>query len=121
MFPHERSLVRQLANKPFVLIGVNSDNDLESIRKTVKEKNISWRSFWNGPSGPGGPIAAAWGVQSWPTIYVLDATGKIRFINVRGEGMSRAIESLLKEMNVEVKLEEPNANDEVPAKPADGP
>ena len=25
MYPHERSLVKRLANQPFVLIGVNSD------------------------------------------------------------------------------------------------
>ena len=37
MYPHERSLVKQLADKPFALIGVNSDSDLEKIRETVKE------------------------------------------------------------------------------------
>ena len=40
-------------------------------------------------------------MQSWPTIYVLDGTGKIRFKNVRGEAMDKAVDELLKEMESE--------------------
>ena len=40
MFPHERSLVKQLSDKSFALIGVNSDPDLEKIQEVVKEKNL---------------------------------------------------------------------------------
>ena len=97
MYPHERSLVKKLADKPFALIGVNSDSDRDAIRRTVKEKNLTWRSFWNGGS-PSGPIAKAWNVTGWPTIYVLDAEGRIRFKNVRGERLDEAIETLLAEL-----------------------
>ena len=31
MFPHERSLVKRLENKPFALIGINSDKDKNLI------------------------------------------------------------------------------------------
>jgi len=104
MYPHERSLVEQLADKPFALIGVNSDQDLEKLREVVKEKNITWRSFWNGPQGTGGPISTEWGVSGWPTIYVLDAEGKIRYKNVRGPKMDEAITTLLAEMGHKVEL-----------------
>jgi len=104
MYPHERSLVKQLADKPFALIGVNSDRDLEKLREVVKEKNITWRSFWNGPQGTGGPISTEWGVSGWPTIYVLDAEGRIRYKNVRGAEMDKAITTLLSEMGHEVEL-----------------
>ena len=104
MYPHERSLVKKLADKPFALIGVNSDADLEEIREIVKEKNITWRSFWNGPEGTGGPISTQWNVSGWPTIYVLDGEGTIRYKNVRGAQMDAAITELLDEMGVEVDL-----------------
>jgi|694.fasta_scaffold143122_2 hypothetical protein len=104
MYPHERSLVKQLSDKPFALIGVNSDRDLDSIREIVKEKNITWRSFWNGPEGTSGPISTAWNVSGWPTIYVLDGEGRIRFKNVRGDAMDKALETLLAEMKVDVKI-----------------
>ena len=103
MYPHERSLVKQLADKPFALIGVNSDKNLEKIRKTVKEKNITWRSFQN--KRPGGTISSEWNVQGWPTIYILDAEGRIRAKNKRGAAMDKVIEKLLGEMGEEVTIQ----------------
>ena len=97
MYPHERSLVKRLKDKPFALLGVNSDRDREKIKQICKDKNISWRSFWNG-GGTQGPISTAWNVRGWPTIYVLDHEGRIRFKNVRGEAMDEAVDELLSEM-----------------------
>jgi hypothetical protein len=104
MYPHERSLVKQLAAQPFALIGVNSDRDLEKLRETVKEKNLTWRSFWNGPEGTSGPISTEWNVTGWPTIYVLDQNGVIRYKNVRGAAMDKAVTTLLAEMGHEVEI-----------------
>ena len=104
MYPHERSLVKQLSEKPFALIGVNSDSDLDEIRGIVKEKNITWRCFWNGPEGTSGPISTQWNVSGWPTIYVMDAEGKIRYKNVRGAKMDEAITALLAEIGHEVEI-----------------
>jgi hypothetical protein len=77
---------------------VNSDKDLEELQDVLVEENITWRSFWNGPDGTGGPISTRWNVHGWPTIYVLDHEGKIRFKNVRGEAMDKAVDQLLAEM-----------------------
>jgi len=104
MYPHERSLVRKLADKPFAIIGVNSDRDLEKLRKTSVEKNITWRSFWNGKSGTRGPISKQWRVNGWPTTYLLDKDGVIRYKNLRGEALDKAIEELMAEMGEEVSL-----------------
>ena len=53
MYPHERSLVKRLAGKPFALVGVNSDTDRDKLKETLKEEQITWRSFWNGGSTSG--------------------------------------------------------------------
>ncbi|MBI3407732.1 MAG: hypothetical protein HY040_05175 [Planctomycetes bacterium] len=95
--------MKRLENSPFALIGVNSDQDREKLKKTLEDEKITWRSFWNGPKGTGGPISAAWHVQSWPTIYVLDGDGVIRYRNVRGEAMDRAVDELLKELEAKKK------------------
>jgi hypothetical protein len=97
MYEHERSLVKRLKGKPFALIGVNSDRDRSTIKEVMKKENITWRSFWNGGS-TGGPISTKWGVRGWPTIYVLDAKGVIRYKNVRGKDMDEAVDTLLKEV-----------------------
>ncbi len=97
MYPHERSLVKRLKDDPFALIGVNSDKNLDTLQAVLKKQNITWRSFWNGGSTRG-PISTAWNVRSWPTIYVLDHKGVIRYKNVRGEEMDAAVDTLLDQM-----------------------
>ena len=102
MYPHERSLVKRLADKPFALLGINSDRDREDLKKVMEKENITWRSWWDGGS-TGGPIARKWNVHGWPTIYVLDTKGVIRFKNVRGEAMDKAVDTLLEEAEAKVK------------------
>ena len=101
MYPHERSLVKKLADKPFALIGVNSDEDLDKLRPRLKEESITWRSFWNGPKGTRGPISAEWNVRGWPTIYIIDHKGIIRAKNKRGEAMEEVVMELLAEVDDE--------------------
>lgn len=96
MYPHERSLVKKFENQPFALVGVNSDSDRAEIQKVMVKEQITWRSFWNG-GGTSGPISTAWNVHGWPTIYVLDTQGVIRFKNVREKALEDAIEALLAE------------------------
>jgi len=102
MYPHERSLVKQLADKPFAIVGVNSDRDLDVLKKVVKEKNLTWRSFQN-DKGVDGKISEIWAIQGWPTIFILDAKGTIRFKGHGGD-IDGVITKLLGEMGHEVKL-----------------
>ena len=46
-----------------------------------------------------GPIATAWNIRGWPTIYVLDHKGVIRYEGVRGEAMDKAVDQLLAEIS----------------------
>ena len=98
MYPHERSLVEKLKDKPFALIGVNSDTDKKKLKERMEKEKITWRSFWNGPEGTDGPISKKWNVHGWPTIYILDHKGVIRFKNLRDAKMEQAVEELLKEV-----------------------
>jgi hypothetical protein len=36
---------------------------------------------------------------NWPTVYVIDAQGVIRFKNVRGKDLDAAVDTLMTEMN----------------------
>ena len=96
MYPHERSLVKRLEGKPFALLGINSDPK-DRLREALKRENITWRSWWDG-GDTRGPIAKAWNVKGWPTTYVLDAKGVIRYKHVRDKQMDEAVDALLKEI-----------------------
>ncbi len=94
MYPHERSLVEEYKDRPFALLGVNSDQDREKLKTILEEKDLTWRSFWNGGS-TSGPISTEWNVRGWPTIYVIDHEGVIRQKNVRGDQLDAAIKDLV--------------------------
>jgi len=96
MYPHERSLVERLKDEPFALVGINSDPE-EAYREAVERESISWPSFWDG-GDTYGPIATKWNVWGWPTTYVLDHEGIIRYKNVRGEDIDMVVDRLLAEM-----------------------
>jgi hypothetical protein len=104
MYPHERSLVKRLAGKPFVLLGVNSDEKRDEVKKTVVKEEMTWRSWWDGGSTDG-PISTAYNVSGWPTIYVLDPKGAIRYMymDVRDKELDEAVDKLLAEMEKEKK------------------
>jgi hypothetical protein len=97
MYPHERSLVERMKDKPFALIGVNSDTDMEKLKEAIQTEKITWRSFWNGPNGTGGPISTKWNVSGWPTIFILDHKGVIRDRDKRGPELDAVIDALVKE------------------------
>jgi hypothetical protein len=102
MYPHERSLVKRMEGKPFALLGINSDVKKDELKEVMQKEEITWRSWWNGPKGTRGPLSSGWNVHSWPTIYLLDAKGVIRYKNIRGEKLDEAVVALLKEQ-VETK------------------
>jgi thiol-disulfide isomerase/thioredoxin len=98
--PHERELVKRLAGRPFVLLGVNGDGDGEKLRAWLDKNPLPWRSWRDGHKGEGngqGRIAQAWNVSAWPTVYVLDARGVIRYRDVSGKALDEAVDVLLKE------------------------
>ena len=96
MFPHERSLVEKYKDKPFALIGVNSDESREKLKQIQQEQNLTWRSFFDGGS-TNGPIATMFNVEGWPTIYLLDKDHKIRWVGHGGPDLDKVLEELIAE------------------------
>ena len=95
MYPQERELVARLAGQPFALVSVTTDAEVATLKKSIAEGEITWRCWWDG--GMGGPIATRWGVSAFPSIFVLDRAGVIRFKDVRGPALEDAVKSLMGE------------------------
>jgi thiol-disulfide isomerase/thioredoxin len=92
LVPVERALMERMKDKPFTIIGVNGDDILPDVKRAVEREKMAWPSFWNGRDGPSGPISSAWNVSGWPTVYVIDANGIIRF---KFEGYGDPISNML--------------------------
>ena len=91
--PHLKALVERHANEAFAIVGVNTDDDKDGYRKKAAEFGVTWRSAWQGSTD--GPIPTRWGIDSYPTIFVLDAEHVIRSVNARGAELERVVDELM--------------------------
>lgn len=94
-YPYQRSMLDLYKDKDVVLLGVNSDSRLRTVRAAKEREGLSYRTWWDG--GTDGPIATAWDVRAWPSTFILDAEGVIRFVDKRENEMILAVDRLLEE------------------------
>lgn len=95
MIPHEREMVKKLKDKPFALISISADEKKATLESFLDKESMPWTHWWNGAKGG---IIKAWNVQFYPTIYVLDAKGVIRYKHIRNKELEEAVEKLLAEV-----------------------
>ena len=95
MIPFEKRLTARLKDQPFALIGINSDGGRDALLKIMRSQGITWRQAVQGKTD--GPLATRWNVQYWPHIFVLDARGVIRYIDVQDQPMEKAVGKLIEE------------------------
>lgn len=100
MIPHEKALVQRLADEPFVLFGINTDKDPDQFRKLCASEGVHWPNLFQG--SPDGPVPRKWGVSGYPTIYIVDADGVIRFRDLRDEALEAAVMHLIAEAKGEI-------------------
>jgi peroxiredoxin len=80
-FPKFRQYVKQFEGKPFVLLGVNCGDEASDLLALRQKGEITWRFWCDGPVEDG-PIFEAWNIWNFPTIYVIDPQGVIRYKNL---------------------------------------
>lgn len=75
--------------------GSTGDEELETIREAREREQLYYRTWWDGSAD--GPISTEWDVWKWPSTFILDGQGVIRFVDRRGDGMIEAVDQLLDE------------------------
>jgi peroxiredoxin len=75
------------------VIGVSLDRDRAALDAFVKENNVPWRQLFSG-KGPTDDTALSWRVPGVRR-FVIDQDGRVRFVNVRGDGLAAAIKQLV--------------------------
>jgi len=94
--PQLAKLAAQHEKEPFCVLGVNYDRDREAASKFVKQKNITWASWWAIAMGES---MGGWFVdgRSAPDVLVLDHAGVLRYHGVEGAALDKAVDALLQE------------------------
>ena len=94
MMEQKRELAAKFRQRPFVLLGVNSDESRATMARAIKRERMNWPNIHDGPPGKGA-IVRKWNIQTWPTIYVIDQNGVIRHRNIRGKRLEQAVSDLI--------------------------
>jgi hypothetical protein len=88
--------VKQLARKPFALIGVHGNGyEPKKLKAVMEKEKLNWRSFADQRV-----ISPKWSGRGTPTYYVIDHKGVIRhkWIGYPGaKAIDTALENLIKE------------------------
>jgi hypothetical protein len=101
-WPHERSLVKNLKDKPFALLGVHlnySGDDASVVKRVMVKEQLNWRTFVDK-----GAIADKWKPAGTPSFYILDAKGVIRY-KWAGAPAAKAIDEALEKVIQETEKE----------------
>ncbi len=93
MYPLLRDMIGRHKGRPFALVSVYADPDIEYLRKAVESGQITWRSWCDG--GADGPISKRWNVSSYPKIYIIDGSGVIQHKLALDAGLEASVDGLL--------------------------
>ena len=94
--PREKALVERMKGRPFAMLGVDVDASAETARKVMEAQGVTWPNWHDGEPGAG-PIGKLYHVRGYPTVYVLDAQGKIRSKSSYGTELDQLVEKLVAE------------------------
>jgi peroxiredoxin len=107
LHPQQRSLAKKFVGKTFTLLDVNSDVNLNRRKSVNAKEPITWRAFqWTDAEGAPGPVATRWGIDQWPTLFLIDHRGVIRqrYIGSTGEKvLAEALDKAIRDAEAEKK------------------
>ena len=95
MYPHEREMVTDLADRPFALLGVHCENQ-KVLEELIDSGKVTWRCWADGVQGP---ISTQWEIDGYPSIFLIDHNGIIRtrFASIEAEKIDKMVAELLAE------------------------
>lgn len=98
--PHERSLVKKFAGRPFVMLGINFGEDGGDVAAQEKKYGITWRSFASSEDAGVPEIVDRLELDAAGYAMLVDARGVIRFKGPESKLskiLDREIEALVQE------------------------
>ncbi|MBI1849588.1 MAG: TlpA family protein disulfide reductase [Planctomycetes bacterium] len=92
--PNVIATYKKYHDKGFEIVGVSLDEDEQAFKDFIKSKGMTWSQFFDG-KGWKNEVSVLYGVQSIPQTYLIDTSGKIYRIGLRGDALGRTVNALL--------------------------
>ena len=92
--PTLRALYNELHDDGFEILGISMDEDVDQVRGFASENGMTWPMACSG-MGWKDAVVALYAVQAQPSMWLIDREGVLRFFDVRGEELKKAVRELL--------------------------
>ena len=89
--PNLKNLYAKYGSKGFQIISISRDKNAEDWKKAIEDEQLTWPNFLDESD-----IAKLYKVRAIPTMYLVDADGRIVAENVRGEALAEKVAELFK-------------------------
>ena len=89
--PNLRNLYAKYGSRGFQIISISRDKNAEDWKKAIEDEQLTWPNFLDESD-----IAKLYKVRAIPTMYLVDADGRIVAENVRGEALAEKVAELFK-------------------------
>jgi FimV-like protein len=93
--PEVKEVYSRLHPKGFEIVGISFDKDKEALTKFIGEEKMPWAQYFDG-LGWENKFGKQFGIQSIPTMWLVDKQGVLRHINA-GANLPGKVEKLLAE------------------------
>ena len=93
--PARAQMVAKLKGKPFAFVSISADNEKKDLEDFLAKEPMPWTHWWDGADAA---IVKQWNIRFFPSIFVIDAKGVIRYKHVRGEELEKAVDTLVAEV-----------------------
>lgn len=100
-YPRLYQWTKRFRDRPAEIVAVHAD-EKEALRSSVDQRAVIWKCWWDKAGGLG-PICTDWNARRFPTTYLIDAKGLIRFKDLPNDAVPAAVEALLKEAEAKGK------------------
>lgn len=92
--PKVKKLFERFRGKDFVLLGISLDTDRSALNAYLRKNGIDWPIVFDG-KGWKNRIAVLYGVHAIPFTVLIDRSGVVRKVGLRGTELEKAVEAML--------------------------
>ncbi len=92
--PKLKAVHERLHAQGFEIVGISGDTDRAALQKVIQRHKLPWPQLFEGRSKPS--LAAKFGIRHYPSMWLLDRQGVVRFISA-GANLEEKAKKLLRE------------------------
>jgi len=92
--PKLKAVHERLHAQGFEIVGISGDTDRAALQNIIQRHKLPWPQLFEGRSKPS--LAAKFGIRHYPSMWLLDRQGVVRFISA-GANLEEKAKQLLRE------------------------